>query len=220
MIKRVLLKKITILFDLDGTLIDSNEAILLSFWDVLDDFSIKRAKQEQIEKLIGHTLEDMFLSLGVESNLVEKCVENYKKHYIRRALELTKLLPKAKEAIELAYSFASLGIVTTKTGKYSKRILEHLDVMKYFDTLIGREHVTHPKPHKEPIEKALQSFNSPKDKVWMIGDTSLDILSAHNAGVKCVGVLGGYGIKKELEEYADIVTDNVFEAVKFIYTCS
>ncbi len=208
------MKKITtILFDLDGTLIDSTEAIISSFYDVFEKFGFDKPSKDKITKYIGHTLEDMFLYLGVEEIYVDECVKEYKNFYRQRSLKMTKLLPNAKEAIELACSFARLGIVTTKTGKYSKEILEYLDVMKYFETLVGREDVLYPKPHKEPIEKALALMAASKKGCWMIGDTKLDLLSAQNASVNSIGVLSGYGTKEELQKYTSIVKDDSLSAV-------
>jgi len=210
------LKKPIILFDLDGTLIDSTEAIVSSFYDTFDDFDISKPKREDILRYIGHTLEDMFKSLGVPTEHIDKCVTRYKEHYRQRSLSMTDLLPDAKEAVEIAYSFARLGIVTTKTGRYSKEILEHLGIMRYFEVLIGREDVFHPKPHKEPIEKALHYMNTSTLDVWMIGDTKLDLLCAESADVNSIGVLSGYGEYEELKRYCDNIQENSLVAVRYI----
>ncbi len=208
--------KIVILFDLDGTLIDSTQAIVSSFYDVFEKFDFKKPLTNDITKCIGHTLEDMFCSLNVDKRYINECVKEYKKFYMQRSLDMTVLLPKAKEAIELAYSFARVGIVTTKTGRYSKEILKYLGVMNYFEVLIGREDVKFPKPHKEPIEKALTLMSASKSSCWMIGDTKLDLLSAQNASINSIGVLSGYGTKEELQKYTHIIKDNSFSAVTFL----
>jgi len=115
------------------------------------------------------------------------------------------------------HKFAILGVVTTKTGKYSAEILRHLGVMDYFRTLVGREHVTYPKPHAQPILKALENLNhKKKDTVWMIGDTPMDILSASNAGVNSVAVTSGYASYVELNRCASKICTDVSEAVKYI----
>jgi len=106
--------------------------------------------------------------------------------------------------------------VTTKTGEYSTILLEHMGLMKYFDVLIGREHVVHPKPHSEPIFKALEKLEHELDSVWMIGDTPMDILSANAAGVKSVAVTSGYSTQKVLEECASQICKSAREAVRYI----
>ena len=122
----------------------------------------------------------------------------------------------AREAVQSASEFAILGIVTTKTGKYSQVLMEHFDLMKYFEVLIGREHVTEPKPHAEPILKALESLDTDGKEIWMIGDTKLDLISAENAGVNSVAVLSGYDDISTLEKYSDIVLKDALEAVEFL----
>lgn len=211
-------KKCTILFDLDGTLLDSTEAILLCFEDAYKDFGITPPPREKIKSLIGHTLDFMFLHLGIEEEKVWDFVDRYKFHYRKRSKIMTHFLPEAKESIIEAASFARLGVVTTKTGSYSIALLEHMGVMHYFEVLIGRENVTHPKPHPEPILKALHQMNIRPDMkhVWMIGDTCLDMVSAKDAGIKAIGVLCGYGSQKDLSKCADIQSPNAFSAVSFI----
>jgi len=208
-------KAMIILFDLDGTLIDSTQAIVESFFYACDSYDFKRPSKEKIQSLIGYPLDIMFRSIGVSEEDIETFVSRYKQHYRKIHIEKTTLLPYAKEAIVDASQIASLGIVTTKTGKYSRELMEHFGMMKYFDVLIGREHVTHPKPNKEPILKALSFFDNDSDVVF-IGDTPLDLQSAQSAKVEAIGLLCGYGSKSELEKYNFILKLNAFEAIKYL----
>ncbi|SFV90813.1 Phosphoglycolate phosphatase [hydrothermal vent metagenome] len=206
----------TILFDLDGTLIDSTEAILESFQVAFETFGKKAPQAHVIKSQIGHPLDVMFSYMGIEDTQVDQYVDAYKKHYRVISKEKTILLPDAKEAIELASTHATLGIVTTKTGLYSKELLEHMGVMHYFSVLIGREDVTHPKPHPEPVLKALSKLDSDKTACWMIGDTPMDIAAANAAAIESVAVTCGYASKAELLEYGCNIVPNAYEAVKFI----
>ncbi len=205
-----------ILFDLDGTVIDSTEAILESFRVAFGQFGHMIPADESIKNEIGDTLENMFLTLGVDSKKVDEHVQAYKMYYRTIHCQKTYLLDGARDAIKKASRFATLGVVTTKTGKYSREILEHLGLMNYFEVLIGREHVTHPKPDSEPILKALENIEHNRNRVWMIGDTPMDILSANNAGVNSVAVTSGYASYQELEKCASQICDNILSAVNFI----
>ena len=206
----------TILFDLDGTLIDSTEAILESFDVSFKAFNKKTPKEEDIKKLIGLPLDIMFENLGISRDEVWDFVDAYKNHYRKISTKKTKLLPNAKEAVKRASKFARLGIVTTKTARYSKELMENFGLMDYFEILIGREDVENPKPHPEPILKALYLMKAKKESAFMVGDTCLDMLSAKEAGVYSVGVVGDYTPKRELIECGDIVKENALEAVEFI----
>jgi len=209
-------ERLIILFDLDGTLIDSTEAILESFHNAFDFYGYKHPSDEEIKALIGHPLDVMFARLGIEEQKVWDFVTLYKEHYRKISTQKTILLPHAKEAVELAYTFASLGIVTTKTGKYSQVLMEHFELMDKFKVLIGREHVEHPKPHAEPILKAMEVFDRSDKDVWMIGDTQLDLIAADAAGIRSIGVLSGYDTKETLQKFTDYVFSDAYEAVKWL----
>lgn len=205
-----------ILFDLDGTLIDSTEAILESFHQTYKIHNCLEPKDEAIAALIGYPLDIMFTELGVEREKVWDFVATYKEHYREISTQKTVLLSRAKEAIEEASKFATLGVVTTKTGIYSQILLEHFGLMHYFKVLIGREHVEHPKPHAEPILMALKALNSDEKEIWMVGDTKLDLLCAKNAEVNSIGVLSGYDNYNTLNMFTDIIVHDAYEAVRYL----
>ncbi len=209
--------KPVILFDLDGTLIDSTEAILESFHHSLRLHGVVHGTEDsQITEQIGHTLETMFAEVGVDTPSIDAHVAAYKLYYREIARQKTILLPKAEDAIMQASEFARLGIVTTKTGLYSKELMEHFDLMHYFEVLIGREHVQYPKPHPEPIYKALEAMGNPASDIWMIGDTCLDIEASNRAGIKSVAVTSGYDNLEQLITLTDIIKSDAFEAVEYI----
>ncbi|MBE0491235.1 MAG: HAD family hydrolase [Sulfurospirillum sp.] len=205
----------TILFDLDGTLIDSTDAIVEGFEVAYDSLGQIPPNKTDIIKHVGYPLEIMFERLGMRGNVADY-VRAYKEHYRTISKAKTTLLPFAKEAIDTASQYAQLGIVTTKTSRFSQELLEHLGILNYFKVLIGRENVTHPKPDPEPIYKAMEQLKAKKQKTWMIGDTILDIDAANKAGIKSVGVVCGYGSRQELLRYTKNIRADAYEAVYFI----
>jgi phosphoglycolate phosphatase len=207
-----------ILFDLDGTLIDSTDAILSTFHHTFEklDYDFK-GTGEDIKSLIGYPLEIMYQEIGIEQEIVWDYVEAYKERYKVISKQQTELLEFAREAIQLANTFARLSIVTTKTGTYSEQLLEHMNVMQYFEHVTGREHVEHPKPHPEPIHRTLDLMKIEQTSdIWMIGDTELDLIAANSAGINSVGVLCGYGKEDTLKKYTSFIAKNPLEAVKLI----
>ncbi len=208
----------TILFDLDGTLIDSTEAILESFGKAFEAFDMPTPEDELIKAEIGHPLDVMFARLGIDERETDKYVLAYKKHYQKISCAKTVLLPDAREAVELASKYAVLGVVTTKTGKYSIELLEYMGIMDYFDVLVGREDVEFPKPHPEPILKAISKLQIDTNDVWMIGDTCMDILSAKSANIQSIAVTSGYASEESLKSCTDSdkIVDNALKAVQFI----
>ncbi len=205
-----------ILFDLDGTLIDSTEAILESFAFAFQSLDGSLPSDARIKAEIGHPLDSMFKTLGVEEEKIRDHVSAYKEHYRKISRAKTVLLPDAKAAVILAKRYATLGVVTTKTAKYSIELLEHMGLMHYFDVLIGREDVTYPKPDPEPIHKALSKLPCDTNDIWMIGDTPMDMLAAKAANIGCVGLSCGYGSVESLESCTDNIFENALDAVTFI----
>ena len=206
-----------ILFDLDGTLIDSTEAILESFTVAFKTFQEEVPSDELIKAEIGHPLDVMFLTLGVEEEKVWDYVTAYKMHYRKISCAKTVLLPQAREAVELASRHATLGVVTTKTAKYSIELLEHMGLMNHFEVLIGREDVENPKPHPEPVYKALSKLQSDTtNKCWMVGDTCMDMHAAKSAGIDAIAVTCGYGTEEVLAQCTENIHKNALEAITFI----
>jgi phosphoglycolate phosphatase len=211
-------KKITILFDLDGTLIDSTEAIVGCFYHSFKELNYDfQGDEEDIKNEIGYPLDVMYATLGVPATDVMNFVNSYKQEYRKVSEAKTFLLEDAYEAVKLASTFARLGVVTTKTTEYSIPLLKNFKIFDFFETIIGRQEVTNPKPHPEPIQKAIANLNvTTDDIIYMIGDTKLDLIAANEAGVKGVGVLCGYGKEQDLKNYTSEIYTNSLTAIEGI----
>ncbi|MBZ7969445.1 HAD family hydrolase [Campylobacter sp. RM3125] len=208
--------KYTILFDLDGTLIDSTNAILNSFKDALKILNLDIKEDIKIKNLIGYPLKNMFTMLYPDYfNLIDEFVKIYRECYSKIYLEQTTLLPKVDQALHLAYNFADLGIVTTKGGTLTPILLESLNIKKFFKTLITLDDVKNPKPDAEPILLALNRLNKTQENAYMIGDTILDIQASLAANITPIALSCGYGDEDELKKYSQIFP-NAYEAIIYI----
>ncbi|MFX4230641.1 HAD family hydrolase [Aliarcobacter butzleri] len=210
-----------ILFDLDGTLIDSTDAIVSTFRFAFKEQRFDfRGSDKNIKDLIGYPLDIMFERLGVSKQKVWDYVDSYKNRYRVISVEQTTLLENAFEAVQLASKIARVSVVTTKTRMYTIPILDSFNITQYFEIITGRENVENPKPHPEPILKTLAQMNydKNKDEVYMIGDTKLDLICANEAKVNAIGVLCGYSDEEELLKYTNIVKKDALEAIKYIST--
>jgi phosphoglycolate phosphatase len=88
--------------------------------------------------------------------------------------------------------------------------------MQAFGVLIGKDDVTHPKPHPEPIQKALRALPSVTGGAYMIGDTCLDLNAAKSANIEGMGVLCGYGTHAQLHTCSEMLFQNAADAVRAI----
>lgn len=204
-----------LLFDLDGTLIDSTQAILESFVNASLFFGYNfKGREEEIQALIGSPLREMFVKMGLPQGEIEECVKLYRSNYERIYLQKTILLPKVMDSFKTLPSSYLLGVVTSKSSFFSKKILENLGMIKYFFRIVGIDDVKEPKPSAEPIFKALEGLEYDKSQVYMIGDTFFDMQSAKNADVVGIGVQGKYD--KNLREYTDFVFEDIQQALEYI----
>ena len=208
-----------ILFDLDGTLIDSTDAILSTFNHSFKELNFDfRGSDEDIKSLIGYPLDIMYAKLGVDESKVWDFVDAYKNRYRIISREQTTLLENAYEAVELASKIARVSVVTTKTRAYTMPLLEHFNIAQFFEIVTGRENVQNPKPHPEPILTTLEQMNYDKnrDSVWMIGDTKLDLMAARDANINSIGLLCGYGQEEELRKYTNLIETTALDAIKYL----
>lgn len=208
--------KQTILFDLDGTLIDSTSAILNSFQGALKTLKLSVKNNEEIKRLIGYPLEQMFSMLYPDKvSFSKEFILAYREIYTQIYLEQTTLLPKVKEALELGDKIADLGIVTTKGGQFTPILLDYLGVRKFFKTLITFDDVTKPKPDAQPIILALKRLNKTQENAYMIGDTMLDVKAAISAKITPLALSCGYGDEEKLKTYARVFL-SAYDAVDYI----
>jgi phosphoglycolate phosphatase-like HAD superfamily hydrolase len=208
-----------ILFDLDGTLIDSTDAIVSTFLYSFKQHNFEFWQDEEaIKNVIGYPLDIMFEKLGVSRDKCWDFVDTYKNRYRTICNAQTFLLNNAKQALQIAQSFSRMSVVTTKTAQYSIPLLKHMQIEHYFEHITGREHVTHPKPHAEPILRTLDlmQVDTSSYNIWMIGDTKLDLMAANSASINSVGVLCGYGKKEDLIHHSPHIVLDALEAVHLI----
>lgn len=176
-----------LLFDFDGTLLDTNELIIQTFQTVLGNHYPGRFERIDILPFLGPTLMETFDSIDAEKT--EQFIQEYRAWNSSMHDELASEFDGVSETLNLLKTAGmKMAIVSTKRNDMVMRGLRLLDVEGVFDVVIGMDDVTHTKPHPEPILLALEKLGVDKSEALMIGDNYHDIDGGKNAGVKTAGV--------------------------------
>jgi pyrophosphatase PpaX len=178
----------TILFDLDGTILDTNELIIQSFLHTFQGVTAEPVTREHIIPNMGRPLrEQMVFFSGREE--VDDLILKYREYNLRRHDELVTAFPYVPETMaRLKAAGFKLGVVTSKIRKTTEMGLRLTGIFEHFDTIVTVEEVERAKPHPEGILKALQALGAEASEALMVGDSHYDIEAAHHAGVPSVGV--------------------------------
>lgn len=207
-----------VLFDLDGTIIDTNELIISSFMHALKENGLAPITREEIIPHMGTTLQhQMKVFSGLED--ADVLVKSYRSYNAVHHDELIRSFPHVNETMEeLSRRGIKMGIVTTKIRPSTLKALEMFDLLKYMDTIVTVSDVTEPKPHPEPVLTAVRNLGVDPRKTLMVGDSTVDIQSAKAAGVYAVGVSWSLKGEETLRKYDPdyIIHDmkDIFEIVE------
>lgn len=176
-----------LLFDFDGTLLDTNELIVQTFLSVLGEHFPGKYGREDVLQFIGPSLEQTFSKIA--PGRVEHLSEQYRR--LNRTLhdELVAEYDGVAETLRtLKARGMKMAIVSTKREETILHGLQLMGVHDVFDALVALDHVQNPKPHPEPLELALRLLDAQQEEALMIGDNSHDIEGGKNAGVRTAGV--------------------------------
>lgn len=205
-----------VVFDLDGTLIDSTDAIVASFVHSFEHVGDPVPSRDEILKYISIPLEKHFAELTERDPIEMSAI--YREHYFATCTEGTNLLPGARTTLgKLQTADLRLAVATSKSCRGSEIILEDLGVDHFFEFVVGADSVTHHKPHPEALLMSLEKLRLGPDEMVYVGDTKYDTEAAKSAGVRCVAVATGYAPREELEALApEYVADTMEEAGRYI----
>jgi 2-phosphoglycolate phosphatase len=190
-----------IVFDLDGTLIDSYDAIAESL-----NFALKRAGHppksvEEVRGMVGLGLETLIeRALGGRDGVAEG-VKDFRAHYDRICVEKTTLLPEVSATLrELDRRGYLMSVATNKPSYFAWRLLEGLYVRRYIADVFGPDNVEHRKPHPEMVRKAMERMQVTEAETLYVGDMEVDIETARAAGVPVIVVPTGSRSESDLRK--------------------
>jgi phosphoglycolate phosphatase-like HAD superfamily hydrolase len=203
-----------IIFDVDGTLLDSKRDIAGAQNWVLQQLGIDRYRREDLYPYIGKTLQEIFSLLLPESlhHRIPEAAAMYREYYRPRALETTVLFPNVETTVAKLRNWGiSLAVATTKSSETTRKMLKHFHIDEYFSQIQGTDEMPY-KPDPFIIDKIFSEQLWERTETLMVGDTDKDIETGQNAGIFTCGVTYGSMIRQQLEKYrSDYIIENIQE---------
>jgi 2-phosphoglycolate phosphatase len=188
----------TIIFDLDGTLIDSYSAIQESLNFVLKNYGLPKVDLPTVKKMVGRGLENLMQQAVGEENK-EQAIALFRKSYDETVMRGTFLLPEVAETIRNLYGKGiKMAVASNKPSIYSRTILENFGLNPYFEACYGPDIVKQAKPHPAMLDGLLKELNADRNETLYVGDMLIDVETARNAGVHVALIATGGNSSDEL----------------------
>lgn len=205
-------------FDLDGTLVNSSKTIYNATSYSLSKLGIDFNVNENLFALtIGKHFVDIFDTFDIDVPDFEKFITIYKINYFEQ-MEFSKVYDRVEETLaSLKDRDIKVSLLTTKIQDQADRIIDHFNLRKYFDLVMGRRDGIAHKPSPEPLLKICSDLFVDVKNTLMVGDTELDIQCGKNAGSKTCGVSYGYRTKELLEiEKPDFIVESIDDILELV----
>jgi pyrophosphatase PpaX len=179
----------TILFDLDGTLVDSNEIIIQSFKQTFKYYQPEiNYSREQIIEMIGPPLKETFKIVSEDPKVINEMIDYYRDFYQKHEFDYIKIYKNVIETLaELSKLKINLGIVTTKFKESAMPSIIKFGIDKHIKNYSFLGSVPEHKPNPKPVFYVLNQFDN-VDKALMIGDNPSDIYAGKNANILTCGI--------------------------------
>lgn len=206
-----------VIFDMDGTLIDSQKDITISVNHVRkNNYNLEPLDEKFIVDAINMEVRNLPY-LFYQTQIYEDSARDiFESHYYEQCIQNTYLYDSIKDTLDtLLKNNVKMSVATNAPTKFAQRMLSHLGVADMFDMIVGADKVEKSKPSPEMLEHILNryDFKHKKHKAWMIGDNSKDMISAKEAKINSVFATWGFTPKADY----DIVIENPKEILDIIF---
>ena len=205
---------ITILWDMDGTLVDSIPLIVESFRYTVREHTGLTLPDEVFIAGIGMPLLAQLRTFGRDESECLSMQEMYSRYYVENALRVEPF-PGIKDLLERIKALGiKQGIVTSKSRRGLDRVLKQFEWEDLFEVTVGADEVARGKPAPDPVLLAMEQVNAQPEQTWMIGDSPHDLEAGRAAGVKIGAVAWGPFDHELLKKYEPEAFFNDLSAVE------
>lgn len=215
-----------VLLDLDGTLADSEPGIMRSLKWACEREGFPIPTDDEVRSVIGPPFELGLPSIGIPDDALVRVIATYRERYEDIGLYEASLYDGVPEMLEaLRDAGMILAIATAKPEHSARRVLDHFDLTRYFDAIVGATLTPERRAKAQIITHALGLLGIPVgvpdifDHVIMVGDREHDVLGASQNRLPCIGVTWGYGSPEELlTSGAVVLADHPVDVVELAAT--
>lgn len=204
-------EKNVLLFDLDGTLVDSAPDLALALNKTLRDLHKEEFDEQTIRGWVGNGAKVLvqrglsgssFINEHLDAALIEDALTIFLAHYQQCLCVKSALYDDVKQGLlALKSSGYRLAIITNKPAIFIQPMLNGLDIANVFELLIGGDTLAERKPHPAPLNYALTQLDVTAQQCLMIGDSKNDILAAKAANIDSIGLTYGYNYGEDIAFY-------------------
>ena len=203
-----------LIFDLDGTLIDSKLDLAHAVNATRAHMGMPALEHQRVYSYVGNGAPVLIRrTLGEEATelQVEEALEFFLEYYREHPLDFTRLYPGVRESLErLGQAGKQMAVLTNKPVRISRAILDGLGVQDFFFRIYGGNSFEFKKPHPVGVEALMRETGVGRDATLMVGDSSVDVETARNAGIACCGVTYGF----QPESLADPAPDRLVDRME------
>jgi phosphoglycolate phosphatase len=209
-----------LIFDLDGTLIDSKVDLVHSVNAARGLMKLPPISEELISSYVGNGAPILMRrALGPEASEadVRRALEYFLSYYREHMLDNTRLYPGVKEALDrLLEAGTKMSVLTNKPVRFSRALVEGLGLSKRFFQVYGGNSFEQKKPDPIGVETLLRESGVARERTLMVGDSGVDIRTARNANIRACGVTYGFQPEGFLEDPPDLVVDDMNELADYV----
>lgn len=199
------MQKTSFIWDLDGTLLDSYEAILLGIEETFAQFSIPYDKEKVREFILKYSVQDLIVQVAEERKLDVEVLNQVRAQSLAEKNDQVVLMPGAREVLAWAKETGIQQFVYTHKGDNAFAILRDLGLESYFTEILTSQSCFARKPSPEAATYLLDTYQLDPEKTYYIGDRTLDVEFAQNSGIQSINFLeSSYEGNHKIQALADI----------------
>lgn len=203
-----------VMFDLDGTLIETAPEIMDAVNDTLRHFELAQVTQQQVNDWIGHGTRELLISAlayvqhkpieAVRTDaLLPAYLAEFDLHYQQRCGTRSHLYPQVRETLTTLFERGvKLAVVTNKEGRYTNTVLNAHNLMPLLHRVVSGDTLPVKKPNPAGIHSCMEQFGVAPERALFVGDSSIDVATARNAGIAVWALPYGYNMGQPIEACA------------------